>query len=200
VEHAGVRPGHAVPVLGRRKPLEDRQDPNTDAILKIDLHRARPTFGQIVASYPGNVDQYASALQQLSQTPACEASADPAVPYPLDDPVCVQLDLDFGAAANLFKTSDGRELVGDLQKSGVYHVADAATMKPAWTALVGASCQACNAGSTAVYRGAVEGVGTPGGRDVLARRRQRSDQLDGTSGRRHPLPVDERGRRRRLDG
>jgi outer membrane protein assembly factor BamB len=40
-----------------------------------------------------------------------------------------QLDLDFGAAANLFTSSDGTELVGDLQKSGVYHVADAATMK-----------------------------------------------------------------------
>lgn len=142
---------------------KDKQDPNTDAILKIDLDRARPTFGQIVASYAGNVDQYASALEQLSQTPACEVSADPSVPDPLDDPVCGQLDLDFGAATNLFKTSGGQELVGDLQKSGVYHVADAATMKPAWTALVGASCQACNAASTAVYGGAVEGVGTPAG-------------------------------------
>ena len=142
---------------------KDKQDPNTDAILKIDLDRSRSTFGQIVAAYPGNVDQYASALEQLSQTPACEVSADPSVPDPLDDPVCGQLDLDFGAATNLFKTSDGRELVGDLQKSGVYHVADAATMQPAWTALVGASCQVCNAASTAVYGGAVEGVGTPVG-------------------------------------
>jgi hypothetical protein len=36
-------------------------------------------------------------------------------------------------------------------------------MKPVWTALVGASCQACNADSTAVYGGSIEGVGTPGG-------------------------------------
>ena len=72
------------------------------------------------------------------------------MPDPLDDPVCGQLDLDFGASANLFRASDGTELVGDLQKSGVYHVADAAIMKPAWTALVGASCEVCNAASTAV--------------------------------------------------
>ncbi len=142
---------------------KDKQDPNTDAILKIDLNRARSTFAQIVAAYPGNVDQYASALQALTQTPACHVSADPSVPDPLDDPVCGQLDLDFGASANLFKASDGTELVGDLQKSGVYHVADAATMKPAWTALVGVSCQACNAASTAVSGGSVYGVGTPAG-------------------------------------
>jgi outer membrane protein assembly factor BamB len=142
---------------------KDKQHPNTDAILKIDLDPARPTFGEIVAAYQGNVDQYASTLEALSQTPACQASANPAVPDPLDDPVCGQLDLDFGASANLFRTSTGTELVGDLQKSGVYHVADAATMKPVWTALVGASCQACNAASTAVYGGSVEGVGTPFG-------------------------------------
>ncbi len=142
---------------------KDKADPNTDAILKIDLDPARASFAQIVASYQGNVDQYSSTLQALSQTPACQVSADPAVPDPLDDPVCGQLDLDFGAAANLFRTSSGTELVGDLQKSGVYHVADAATMKPAWTALVGASCQVCNAASTAVYGGSVYGVGTPAG-------------------------------------
>ena len=142
---------------------KDKQDPNTDAILKIDLDSARPSFGQIVGSYQGNVDQYSSTLQALTQTPACQVSANPNVPDPLDDPVCGQLDLDFGAAANLFKTSSGTELVGDLQKSGVYHVADAATMKPAWTALVGASCQACNAASTAVGGGSVYGVGTPAG-------------------------------------
>ncbi|MGZ4188082.1 MAG: hypothetical protein ACXVUE_20030 [Solirubrobacteraceae bacterium] len=142
---------------------KDMQHPNTDAILKIDLDRSRATFGQIVASYQGNVDQYSSALQALSQTPACQVSADPSVPDPLDDPICGQLDLDFGAAANLFKTSSGTELVGDLQKSGVYHVANAATMKPAWTALVGASCQVCNAASTAFDGSSIEGVGTPGG-------------------------------------
>jgi polyvinyl alcohol dehydrogenase (cytochrome) len=140
---------------------KDKQSPDTDAILKIDLDRTRATFGKIVASYPGNVDQYTSALQALSQTPACQVSADPSVPDPLDDPVCGQLDLDFGAAANLFRTSSGTEVVGDLQKSGVYHVANAATMKPVWTALVGASCQACNAASTAVYGGSIFGVGTP---------------------------------------
>jgi hypothetical protein len=34
-------------------------------------------------------------------------------------------------------------------------------MKPAWTALVGASCQACNAASPAVYNGSIDVIGTP---------------------------------------
>jgi polyvinyl alcohol dehydrogenase (cytochrome) len=140
-----------------------KQYPTTDAILKIDVNPSRPTFGQIVDSYPGNVDQYTNELQQLSQSPACEASDNPNVPYPLDDPVCGQLDLDFGATANLFTTGDGTKVVGDLQKSGVYHVANANTMEPVWTALVGPSCFACNAASTAFDGNSIYGVATPGG-------------------------------------
>ncbi|MCW2971176.1 MAG: putative pyrroloquinoline-quinone binding quinoprotein [Solirubrobacterales bacterium] len=141
---------------------KDKQYRTTDAILKIDVNPARPTFGQIVASYEGNVDQYTTTLQELSHSPACEVSANPEVPDPLDDPVCGQLDLDFGAAANLFTTGDGTKVVGDLQKSGVYHVANTKTMGPVWTALVGPSCFACNAASTA-FDGSIEGVATPGG-------------------------------------
>src|SRR4029077_1801765 len=86
----------------------------------------------------------------------------PQAPYPLDDPVCGQLDLDFGAAANLFTTANGTKVVGDLQKSGVYHAANATTMGPVWTALVGPSCFACNAASTAFDGGSVYGAATPG--------------------------------------
>jgi len=140
-----------------------KQYRTTDAILKIDVNPSRPTFGQIVASYEGNVDQYTTTLQELSHSPACEASDNPAVPYPLDDPVCGQLDLDFGAAANLFTTDNGTKVVGDLQKSGVYHVANAKSMDPVWTALVGPSCFACNAASTAFEGSSIYGVATPGG-------------------------------------
>jgi polyvinyl alcohol dehydrogenase (cytochrome) len=135
----------------------------TDAILKIDLNPSRPTFGQIVASYEGNVDQYTTTLQELSNSPACEASNNPQVPYPLDDPACGQLDLDFGASANLFMTSDGTKVVGDLQKSGVYHVANAKTMTPVWSTLLGASCAPCNAASAAFDGSSIDGVATPGG-------------------------------------
>lgn len=134
---------------------------NVNAILKVDLDRHRKTFGQIVASYKGNVDQYSQALQEASQTPACAAANDQT--FPADDPACGQLDLDFGASANLFRDSAGHLLVGDLQKSGVYHVADATTMKPAWTQVVGLSCALCNAASTATDTNGIYAEGTPGG-------------------------------------
>jgi polyvinyl alcohol dehydrogenase (cytochrome) len=140
-----------------------KQHPNTDSILKIDLSRSRATFGQIVGASPGNVDQYTDALQTLSGTPVCAATDTPTVPTPLDDPACGQLDLDFGSSANLFTDSHGTKLVGDLQKSGVYHAADAKTMKPTWSRMVGVSCQACNAASTSYDGHAIQGVGTPGG-------------------------------------
>jgi polyvinyl alcohol dehydrogenase (cytochrome) len=148
---------------------KQKQDPNTDAIVKIDMNRElpdgspNPNFGEIVAAYAGNVDQYTEALQAVSQTPACAASDSSGLPWPLDDPVCGQLDLDFGASPNLFTDSSGHELVGDLQKAGVYHVANATTMAPAWHTVVGGPCAACNAGSAAFDGSGVDVVGVPGG-------------------------------------
>lgn len=142
---------------------KEKQYRTTDAILKIDVNPMRSTFGQIVASYEGNVDQYTQTLQELSRSPACEATAKEEVPDPLDDPVCGQLDLDFGAAANLFTTTSRTKVVGELQKSGVYHVANAATMTPVWSSIQGPSCFACNADSTAFDDSSVYGVATPGG-------------------------------------
>ena len=142
---------------------KEKQYKTTDAILKIDVNPMRPTFGQIVASYEGNVDQYTQTLEELSHSPACAASNNEGVPYPLDDPICGQLDLDFGASANLFSTAAGEKVVGDLQKSGVFHVADAKAMTPVWSTIVGPSCFACNADSTAFDGSSIYGVATPGG-------------------------------------
>lgn len=135
---------------------------HTNAILKIDVDRSRASFGTVVASYKGNVDQYDAALQSVSQLPTCAVS-DTNTQWPLDDPVCGQLDLDFGASPNLMTDSAGRLLVGDLQKSGTYHVAHAGDMSPAWSALVGGTCQACNAASTAYDGSSVYVDGVPGG-------------------------------------
>ena len=157
-----TRTGYAYVGTGNpdSKTLEHRY---TNAIVKIDLDRSRPlTFGQVVASYKGNPDQYTEELQALSQTPACAASETNQT-WPLDDPVCGQLDLDFGASPSLFRDASGRLLVGELQKSGVFHAARASDMAAAWHALVGLSCALCNAASTAFDGSAVAGVGTPGG-------------------------------------
>jgi polyvinyl alcohol dehydrogenase (cytochrome) len=47
-------------------------------------------------------------------------------------------DYDFGASPNLFDGPNGERLVGEGQKSGTYWALDRATMKPVWSANVGA--------------------------------------------------------------
>ena len=156
-----VRQGYAY--VGAGNPFSKTQEhPFTNSILKIDVNASRPTFGQVVAHYKGNPDQYTNTLETLSQTPICRATDDSGLPFPLDDPACGQLDLDFGASPNLITDSTGLSLVGDLQKSGVYHAARADTMAGRWSTLVGLSCAACNAASSAYDGTTIFGAASPG--------------------------------------
>lgn len=137
---------------------------NTNAILKIDIDPRRATFGEVVGSYKGLIEQYDPALREAVD-PLCEAAGeDPNLQLIVGDSApCLQLDLDFGAPPNLFRDSTGRLVVGDLQKAGVYHAVDTASMQPVWKATVGGSCPACNAGAWASDAGAVVGASAPGG-------------------------------------
>jgi outer membrane protein assembly factor BamB len=137
---------------------------HSNAIVKYDVDRDRATFGDVVGALKGNVEQYDPRLRELVD-PTCEAlGEDPNLQLIVGDSApCLQLDLDFGAPPNLFTDSSGRLLIGDLQKSGVYHVADAATMAHAWSTVMGVSCAACNASAGAWDRnGALYNVGSPG--------------------------------------
>ena len=140
------------------------EHPNTNAIVKIDVDRGRATFGQIVGALKGNIEQYAPVFRDLVD-PACEAAGDdPNLQLLVGNSApCLQLDLDFGAPPNLFTDASGRTFIGDLQKSGVYHVGDASTMAPAWSAVIGVSCPACNAAASAWDRnGSIYEVSSPG--------------------------------------
>lgn len=111
----------------------EREHPQTNAVVKIDLDKSRTeTFGRIVGSYKGDVEQYAAAGDAALTCDENDALATFAAGFE-----CGHLDLDFGAAPNLFTAPDGTKLVGAGQKSGVYHVMDAATMKPVWKTVMG---------------------------------------------------------------
>lgn len=105
---------------------------NTNAVLKIVLDKSGGALGQIAGTYKGDVEEY---FPPVADTVQCDE----------DDPVgvflggfeCGRLDLDFGAAPNLFVDSSGRKLVGAGQKSGVYHVFDAESMEVVWKAAIG---------------------------------------------------------------
>src|SRR3712207_1525130 len=63
-----------------------------------------------------------------------QATADDA--WSLGEPVGP--DFDFGASPNLIRGADGRKLVGEGQKAGIYWALDRATLDPVWQTRTGA--------------------------------------------------------------
>lgn len=167
-----VDPANGYAYAGTSNPYSKKiEHENTNAIVKIDIDPRRRTFGEIVGSYKGLIEQYDPALRDAVD-PLCEAvGEDPNLQLVTGDSTpCLQLDLDFGAPPNLFHDSTGRLLIGDLQKAGVYHAADADSMQGVWKATVGGSCALCNAAAWAVDDGGVVGASAPGGAMVSLRR------------------------------
>ena len=109
------------------------EHPRSNAVVKFDVDRRSRRFGKIIGAYKGNVDEYFPGLSEL---PCYDIPGNPPPYYPQGIGACGDIDLDFGASANLFRVG-GRKVVGAGQKSGVYHVFDARTMKPVWTEIVG---------------------------------------------------------------
>ena len=114
------------------KPQAEHEHSN--AVVKFDLDTKSPRFGEIIDSYKGNIDEYVPGLSEL---PCYDFPGNNPPFYPQGIGSCGDIDLDFGASANLFRDKDGRKLVGVGQKSGVYHVFDAKTMDPVWSQVVG---------------------------------------------------------------
>jgi polyvinyl alcohol dehydrogenase (cytochrome) len=156
-----VDPSTGFAYVGAGNPFRPQKEHKyTNAILKIDLDRRRATFGKIVDHYKGTVDEY---IPGFSELPCQDIPGNPPPYYPQGIGECGDLDMDFGAAPNLFKV-DGTTYVGEGQKSGIYHVARADNMKPAWTSLVGPpSAVGGIVGSTAYDGEAVYGPITIGG-------------------------------------
>lgn len=118
---------------GTGNPSSSRESRNANALIKIDVDRARATFGTIVDGYKGSWDSY---------TPNCNSSETLVG--------CQHVDVDFGASLNLFSDGFGRPVVGALQKSGIYYAVYGDTMQEAWTAVVGTPGHVFNAASPAV--------------------------------------------------
>ncbi|HEU0130572.1 MAG TPA: PQQ-binding-like beta-propeller repeat protein [Mycobacteriales bacterium] len=148
--------------VGAGNPFRPQAEhPHTNAVLKLDVDRTRATWGEIVGSYKGDIDEYVPSTQDL---PCVDFTGNNPPYYPQGLGSCGDLDLDFGASPNLFTDAAGRRLVGAGQKSGVYHVFDAATMDRVWTSLVGPPALVGGiVGSTAFDGTNVYGPVTPAG-------------------------------------
>ena len=126
-----------VAYVGTANPFKPQAEhENANAVIKIDVDKTSPTFGQIIDSYKGTVDEY---IPRLSELPCYDFPGNDPPYYPQGIGSCGDIDLDFGASPNMF-VRDGTKFVGAGQKSGVYHAFDAATMgeQDGWTSLVGA--------------------------------------------------------------
>jgi polyvinyl alcohol dehydrogenase (cytochrome) len=124
-----------VAFVGTSNPFKPQAEHKyANAVIKLDVNRRSPRFGRIIGSYKGLVDNY---FPEASKLPCYDIPGNPPPYYPQGAGACGNIDLDFGAAPNLFQDAKGRKLVGAGQKSGVYHVFDARTMKPVWKQIVG---------------------------------------------------------------
>jgi polyvinyl alcohol dehydrogenase (cytochrome) len=139
----------------------DSESPRTNAMLKIDLNPRRATFGQVVASYKGDVEYQvalAAGLVPCDEIEQIEGSTGTGLE-------CARLDLDFGATANIVTDpSSGRKEIVVGQKSGVVHFIDAATMKGIRTLRLGVDSPAGGmVGSAATDGKQIYGSHTIGG-------------------------------------
>src|SRR4051794_17623319 len=135
---------HKLVFAGTGNPASPHQNPRTDALLKIDVDPASPTFGQVLDFHRGTSDSYPAPNDVNS--PMCQTN----LQWPVGRFTCAQLDYNFLSSPNLFTDSGGRLLMGELQKSGVFTTIDTGTMQQVWQDTLAAPCFACNLGSTAV--------------------------------------------------
>jgi len=147
--------------VGTANPFKPQAEhANANSVVKIDLDRTRPTFGEIVGHYKGNVDEFVDQ----GQLPCIDFTGNNPPWYPQGLGSCADQDMDFGASPNLMTDASGKKIVGAGQKSGVYHVFDAATMAPLWKSTVGPpSAVGGIVGSTAVDPSGIYGPVTVGG-------------------------------------
>ena len=145
-----------------------RQHPYNNALLRIDADPRRSTFGTVVGAYSG-VSEHADLDDVIGypHNPACGALGDTAgtdLPTFFDTSAaaeCGELDLDFGASPNLYRATDGRTVVSAMQKAGVFHAVDTATMSARWRLFVGPGGPAMHSGTAAVDATGIHVGATP---------------------------------------
>jgi polyvinyl alcohol dehydrogenase (cytochrome) len=127
-----------VAFVGAGNPFNPHAEaPHADSVLKFNVNRKSRHFGEIIGSYKGTVDTYVKAFQQLPCVDTSDPTNNSPPYYPQGAGSCGQIDMDFGSSPNLLRDGSGHLLVGAGQKSGVYHVFDAKTLKPVWQGITG---------------------------------------------------------------
>lgn len=136
---AAVDAEEKVAYVGTSSPYRPQQEHSrTNALLKLDVDRDSDTFGEILASYKG--DTFDAVVPRYSEMPCVDLPIPPpppVVPTGRGVGACGDVDVDFAAAPNLVRGTDGRLLVAASQKSGTFHAVDAVTMEAEWRTTFG---------------------------------------------------------------
>jgi outer membrane protein assembly factor BamB/plastocyanin len=145
VDTAAVDVDKQVVYVGTGNPASAKRSPFSNSILKIDVNPLDSTFGQILGSVPGDSESYPA--QADLTPPTCSQTNN--LQWPVKALSCGQFDMDFLASGDLYNASNGRQVFGEMQKSGVFHAMYTDTMQPAWKATLGPPCFGCNLSSSA---------------------------------------------------
>jgi outer membrane protein assembly factor BamB len=148
--------------------IPQRQHPNNDALLKIDLRRTvegspNPELGRIVARYNG--DTFDAVVPGYSDLPCADlpVPAPPAiVPTGRGVGACGDVDVDFAAAPNLLPGG----MIAAIQKSGIVHAVDSTDMSAAWSTQVSIAQPFGGVSATTDGQRLVTGTAPPG--DLVA--------------------------------
>ena len=144
-----IDPKKMLVFAGTGNPASEKQHPITNSLLKIDADPDSKTFGKILAHHRGTSDSY--PFPEDVDSPTCQSD----VQWPVGRFSCAQFDFNFLASPNLWNNSEGRQMFGGLQKSGVYTAVYTDTMEEAWQATIGVPCFGCNLSSSAVDKNGI---------------------------------------------
>ena len=117
---------------GTGNPASQKQHPRTNSLLKIDADPGVADVRQDPRRRTA-APRTATRLPQDVDSPICQTE----LQWPVGRFSCAQFDFNFLASPNLWTNSDGRQMFGGLQKSGVYTAVYTDTMEAAWQATLG---------------------------------------------------------------
>ena len=141
---------------GTGNPASVKQHPTTNSLIQIDADPASPTFGEILRKHRGTSDSYPAP--QDVDPPTCRSETQ----WPVGRFSCGQFDYNFLSSPAVWENSQGREIFGGVQKSGVFTAVYTDTFQQAFQIPLGPPCVACNLSSIAVDESGVY-VATTGG-------------------------------------
>jgi plastocyanin/outer membrane protein assembly factor BamB len=134
---------------GTGNPASEKQHPITNSLLKINANPKSKKFGKILAHHRGTSDSYPAP--QDVDSPTCQSD----LQWPTGRFSCAQFDFNFLASPNLWTNSEGRQMLGALQKSGVFTAVYTDTMEEAWQTTIGIPCFGCNLSSSAMDKNGI---------------------------------------------